>query len=241
MTDQSIAVLYKGGRLPSWELLSPDQQAAYSQEHVDLMLSVASEHRMTRLEGYKLLQPVADWQRFWVIEFPTANGAEEWVEKEMAPHYGLYGYYEYYLSRPWGRDRFDNWATMPLQPRKLSTADPREPHALGVDMESVVALTLERWRPGAEAAAPKERGDQEHEDLLRAIARKHGLMRLEAFRLMAPQWEWHEAWLAEFPTIDGAQAWTDAQSRPARSTYRSSTSYLTRRWSPEYFATWVPR
>ena len=32
----SIVVLYRGGRLPSWHQLSPDEQVAFQDEHVDL-------------------------------------------------------------------------------------------------------------------------------------------------------------------------------------------------------------
>ena len=108
-------------------------------------------------------------------------------------------------------------------------------------MGSVVALTLDRWRAGAEAVSADERGDAAHGQLMRSVAREHGLMRLEAFRLIAPRSDWHRAWLAEFPTLEDAQAWQDADTQPPHSTYSAKTCYLTRKWSPEYFAAWVPR
>ena len=237
----SIAVLFKGGRLPSWDHLTTTEQDAASQEHVDLMLSVAREHRMLRLEGFKLLQPQGQWQRFWVIEFPTLEGAEAWIDAEMAPPYGLYGYYDYHLARPWRRDYLNAWVTNPPPPVEPVTDDPHGPHALGVDMGSVVAVTFERRRPGAEAVPPEERGDAEHTKLMRSVAREHGLMRLEAFRLIAPQHDWHRAWLTEFPTVDGAQAWIDADTQPPHSTYSARTYHFTRKWSPEYFAAWVAK
>ena len=230
--------MYQGGRLPSWDLLTNDQQTAFSQEHIDLMLSVAREHGMLRLEGFKLLQPQGPWQRFWVIEFPTMDGAEAWIDAEMAPPYGLYGYYQYHLSRPWQRDSLNTWVNNPMPPVEAVT-DPKQQHALGVDMSSVVALTFDRWRAGAEAVSAAERGDTEHVELMQSVAREHGLMRLEAFRLIAPQHDWHRAWLAEFPTLEGAQAWHDADTQPPHSTYVAKTCYLTRKWSPEYFAAWV--
>ena len=92
----SVVVLYKGGRLPSWRQLSIIEQNAASQEHVDLMLKVARDHGLQRLEGFKLVGPRRDYQWFWLIEFQTIEGAEAWIEAEMAPPYGLYGYYEYF-------------------------------------------------------------------------------------------------------------------------------------------------
>ena len=96
--DEAITILFKGGRLPTWQRLSQEQQIDYSGQHVELMLSVAAEHGLRKLEGFKLIAAKEPWQRFWVIEFPTLAGAEEWIKAEMAPPYGTYGYYEYHLS-----------------------------------------------------------------------------------------------------------------------------------------------
>ena len=110
VSKDSVIILYKGGRLPTWHGLTPEARDAYQQEHVDLMLSVAREHGLMRLEGFKLMAPQQSWERFWVIEFPTLTGAEAWIDAEMAPPYGRYGYYEYYTARHWGRDHFSQWA-----------------------------------------------------------------------------------------------------------------------------------
>ena len=32
-SDDGVVVLYKGGRLPSWDALSPHDQSAYQDEH----------------------------------------------------------------------------------------------------------------------------------------------------------------------------------------------------------------
>ena len=85
----AVFVLFKGGRLPSWYLLSDEERRAAEQNHIDLMLSVAKEHGMRRLEGFRLIGRQHDWERFWVIEFPTLDGAEAWIEAEIAPPYGL--------------------------------------------------------------------------------------------------------------------------------------------------------
>src|SRR5439155_10327808 len=95
----TIFVLFKGGRLPSWHLLSEAERTAAEQNHIDLMLSVEERHDMRRLEGFRLMGRQHDWERFWVIEFPTLDGAEAWIEAEIKPPYGLYGYYDYQLAR----------------------------------------------------------------------------------------------------------------------------------------------
>ena len=100
----SIVILFKGGRLPSWHRLTDKQRDEFSQTHVDLMLTVADRYGMKRMEVFRLIGPQDVWQRFWLIEFPTMEGAEQWIQAEMAPPYGLYGFYEYHLSRNFRRD-----------------------------------------------------------------------------------------------------------------------------------------
>ena len=159
-TDSSIVVLFKGGRLPTWHRLTPAQRREYEQQHVELMLSVAREHQMKRMEGFRLIAPQDRWERFWVIEFPNLDGAEAWIEAEMAPPYGLYGFYEYYLSRPFLSDELSTWLT---HPRPAPTAKPgTNPHqvpSLEVDLSSIVVLLFERSLPGSEAVDPGIRGD----------------------------------------------------------------------------------
>ena len=227
-------VLYKGGRLPSWDGLTEDEQDAYSREHVDLMLSVAREHGLASLEGFKLLAPVQDWLRFWAIEFPAFEGAEAWIAAEMEPPYGRYGYYEYYLARRVRREGPDSPAAAPR-----SVAPPRIP-VLEADVSSFVVVAFDRWLPGADVVAPGERGDAEHADLMDSVAREHGMTRLDAYRLIAPQDSWHRVRIAEFPGLDGAEAWIEADARPPSSRYRSRTYHLAHKWAPEYFAGWVP-
>ena len=76
LSKDSVVVLYIGGRLPSWHALSAEEQKADSDEHVELMLSVAKKHGMMQLEGYKLMAPIGTYQRFWPIEFPDLAGDE---------------------------------------------------------------------------------------------------------------------------------------------------------------------
>ena len=86
--SDSVVVLFKGGRLPAWHDLSPETRDAYEQEHIDLMLSVAREHGLRRIEGFRLITAQGPWVRYWVIEFPTMAGAEAWIEAEIRPPYG---------------------------------------------------------------------------------------------------------------------------------------------------------
>ncbi len=239
VSRDSVIILYKGGRLPTWHGLTPEAQDAYQQEHVDLMLSVAREHGLMRLEGFKLMTPQQSWERFWVIEFPTLTGAEAWIDAEMAPPYGRYGYYEYYTARHWGRDHFSQWVARSPEPVVPDGTDPHRVPTLDVDRDSVVAVLFGRWRPEASEATPEERGDTEHIELMQSVAREHELMRLEAFKLMGAQDAWHRAWLIEFPTLTGAEAWIDAEGLPPHGRYSAKTFYLARRWAPHYFAGWV--
>jgi hypothetical protein len=74
--SDSVFVLFKAGRLASWHKLTQAERDATEQDHIDLVLSVAAEHGMRRLEGFRLIGRQHEWERFWVIEFPTLAGAE---------------------------------------------------------------------------------------------------------------------------------------------------------------------
>lgn len=240
-SKESVVVLYKGGRLPSWEGLDLARRKDYEQQHVDLMLSIAQKYRMQRLEGFKLIGPQQDWRRFWVIEFPTLEGAEAWIEAEMAPPYGNYGYYEYYLSRRWAPEHFHTWETQPKPPVVPFAGDPHVIQPLDVDRSSVVVLLFGRWRPEGNVAAPAERGDEEHITLMKSIAQQYGLMRLEAYKLITPQPDWHRAWVIEFPTLAGAEAWIDAEVKAPHGRFAIKTCFLAYPWAPAYFASWISR
>ena len=244
MPDQdanSIVILFKGGRLPSWHQLSEKQKSEFTQTHVDLMLSVAHKHGMRRLEGFRLIGPQDNWQRFWLIEFPSIEGAEAWIQAEMAPPYGLYGYYEYYFSRRLKPEVFSAWVTNAAPPIVPLETDPHAVPELYIDTGSVVVLMFARYRPGAEALSPEERGDQIHIDLMHRIAREHGLMRLEAFQLLSPQHDWHRAWIIELPTLEAAEAWIDGEEALPHGMYAQRHIHLARNWAPEYFASWIQR
>ena len=236
----SIVILYKGGRLPSWGKLSEKERRIYSQEHVDLMLRVGKEFGLMHLEGFKLIGPQENWERFWLIEFPTLEGAEAWIDAEMAPSYGLYGYYEYYLSR---RCAIDSISTLPEQHSTPEAVLPR-PNPYNVpelmeDRSSFVVLLFERWRPGAEAVALRERGDDAHLELMYSLAREQSLMRLDAFQLIDRQNTWHRVMVTEFPTFAAAQIFINAELEPPQSLYAAKTFFLAHNWAPEYFSSWI--
>ena len=238
-SSENVVVLFKGGRLPSWHALSADDQRAYEDEHVDLMLRIAERHSLLRLEGFRLMAPTGDWQRFWAIDFPTVEGAEAWIAAEMAPPYGRYGYYEYFIARSWHPKFCADWVVNPTpQPEFRDENDPRDIPPLGVDPNSIVVVLFERGPPGH--VAGEKDVPLAYIERMRSVAHEHGLIRLEAFKLIAPQNDWHQAWLAEFPSLSGAEAWVEAEVDPAHGSPMERSFQLTRKWSPDYFAQWIP-
>lgn len=239
-SGDSVVVLFKGGRLPAWHALSQREQDDFSQEHVDLMLSVSRRYGLMHLEGFRLLGPQDNWQRFWVIEFPSLAGAEAWIQAEMAPPYGRYGYYEYHLARRASRDDFkDRTYRSTARKSPASGDDPHRIPSLRIDPTSLVVLTFRRWLPGAAELSAEERGQVEQDRQFKAVAQRHGLMRLEVFRLMAPQADWHEVGLVELPSFAGAEAWMEAETSLPYSSFVVLNMHLARKWAPAYFARWV--
>jgi hypothetical protein len=239
-TDESFVVLFRGGRLPAWHDLAPETQRAYEQEHVDLMLSVAREHRMIGIEGYRLITAQQPWVRYWVIEFPTLAGAEAWIQAEIAPPYGAFGFFEYDIARRHGLEILADWAPNPRSPIVVPPdADPHVIAPLDVDRGSVVVLLWGRWHPEATLATPEQRGDDQHNALMRSVAREHRMMTIEAFAALGPRADWHRSWVIEFPTLAGAEAWLEAEVLPPHGRYSQKCYLVARRWAPEYFASWT--
>ena len=151
LKKDSVVVFLKGGRIPSWYGLSPEQQDEYSVEHISLMKSVINKYKMITLEGYKLWSPVNDWKFFWTIKFPTFEGAESWIEAEMEPPYGRYGSFNYYLAR-----RIEhigvNSDSKETKPRFIK--DDLDHTNLEEDKTSVVVITFEMPLPGSDLLAP---------------------------------------------------------------------------------------
>ena len=236
----SVVILFKGGRLPSWGKLSEEERRASSREHVELMVGIGKDFGLMHLEGFKLIGPQGDWERFWLIEFPSLEGAEAWINAEMAPSYGLYGFYEYYLSR---RSAIDSILTLPDRhstPGVVSPPpDPCNIPELAEDRGSVVVLQFERWLPGAEAVALRERGDVARHELMCSLAREQSLLRLDAFQLIDCRHAWHRVRVAEFPDFTTAENFINASKDLPHSLHASTTFFLARRWAPEYFSSWV--
>ncbi|MBP88020.1 MAG: hypothetical protein CMJ64_15055 [Planctomycetaceae bacterium] len=80
----NIVVLFKGGRLPSW-------------------------HQLMRLEAFQLMTPKNDWHRAWVIELPTLEAAEAWVEGEESLPHGMHAKRIIYFARKWSPAYFASW------------------------------------------------------------------------------------------------------------------------------------
>ena len=239
VTTDSVVLLYKGGRLPSWHLLTDAERDDCQRQHVDLMLEVARDSGLIGLEGFRLLAPQQSWERFWTIEFPDMAGAEAWIKAEMAPPYGSFGYYEYYLSRRFERELYDSWVGQkPTAVTTDLTGDARTVPALDVDRSSAVMLMFARMAAGADRETAIARGDAEHVERMRELARETDLMRFEAFALIGPQADWHRAWIAEFPTVEGAEAWIQGEAKPPHGAYGTKVFQLARKWAPDYFALW---
>jgi uncharacterized protein (DUF1330 family) len=234
----SVVVLFKGGRLPAWQDVPPTDRDRYEQEHVDLMLAVGREHGLMGIEGFRLITAQGPWQRYWVIEFPALDGAEAWIDAEMRPPYGAYGFYEYELARRHAREELSSWPSRPRPEVVPLAADPHQRATLSVRTDSIVILLFGRWRPEAEMVPADVRGDDDHVELMRAVARTRGLMRIDAYRLLAPKSDYHRAWVIEFPTLADAEAWLEAEVLPPHGRYSDKRYLLARPWAPEYFATW---
>ena len=85
---------------------------------------------------------------------------------------------------------------------------------------------------------------KKYTDLVPAIIEKFGgkvLARGGRFQIMEGPDKFHRFIVIEFPTLEGAEAWMETEVRPPHGAYSSKQFLLARRWSPDYFASWVPR
>ena len=215
MTDP-IIVLYRGGRLPGWHHLQAAQRAAYQDEHVALTLEVGAAHG--------LLAPMDNWERWWTMRFADLGGAEAWMQSEIAPPYGRYGFYSYTLAPSW---RPQSLAWLPRQPAPTPAGgtDPHQVPVLSAARGSIVVIAFGGWSPGSDTISPASRGDAERQRRLQLVAREHGLLHGELFRPLGPGPDGEIVWLVEFPTLSGAEAWIGAGTLPpAGSCQRRTTS-----------------
>ena len=185
--------------------------------------------------------PARQLATFLVDRVPSLDGVQQWIKAEMAPPYGLHGYYEYQLSSHVRPDVFSEWTTDQAPEIVPRDDDPHRIPELGVDAQSVVLIMFARYRPGTEALTPQQRGDLQHVDTMREIARRYGLKRLAGFELLSPQQDWHRAWIVELPTFEAAEAWVTGEETLPHGMYAQRAFHLARKWSPQYFASWVKR
>ena len=234
----SVVVFLKGGRIPSWYDLSPEEQDSYSVEHINLMRSIIDKHKIIKLEGYKLFSPIDDWKFFWAIEFPTFEGAESWINAEMEPPYGRYGSLNYYLAR-----RIEHMgvhsAIKESEQHPVINENDLDHTNLEEDKNSVVVITFEMSVPGSDLVNLDEGQRQKYIKNIYSVSKQHELIRLEAYQLITPQSNWRTTVITEFPTINGAKAWIDLQEDPSYIRFKTRTNYLSHKWAPRYFAKWI--
>ncbi len=237
--DETVVILFRGGRLPEWHQLDKTQRTSYERQHVDLMLSVSERYGLIGLHGYRLMGPRGSWERFWTIEFPDLAGAEAWMSAEAEPPYGSYGFYDYALARRW-RPESLNWLPRKPEPPVTPGAEPHTIPVLSVDPASIVLLAFGGRHRGADQVYPKEH-DEERWRRMRKVSRDHGLIHGEVFRLMGTSDRGEFAWILEFPGLAGIEAWIDAETAPPLAGDQRHDLHVARRWAPEYFTTWARR
>ena len=228
ISKDSVILLCKGGYLPARRLLTDEQKDANTVHHVDLMLRTVRDHGMRRLEGFRFLAPQQPWERFWIAEFPDFEGAEAYVEAEMAPPSGPLAYHEYYMARRWRMDYFDSWVTNPRQPITTppNAPDPHNVLTLLADLNSVVVLAFVRWLPEAELVV-SEKGRAAYESRMRTVASEHGL-----------RWPWKRTvswlhrpagatcgWLSSPTRAVRKPGWTPSRLHPALVTASRSCTW----------------
>ena len=87
----------------------PQAAASTDEQHARALEGSATEHGLTRLEGFRLLTPQPEWSWMYVAEFPAFAGAEAWIEAEMGPDRQGGVASSVYLARRWAPDYFDLW------------------------------------------------------------------------------------------------------------------------------------
>lgn len=236
--DDSVIILFRGGRLPEWHQLDETRRTDYERLHVDLMLSVSERHGLIGIHGYRLLGLRGNWERFWTIEFPDLAGAEAWMSAEAEPPYGSYGFYDYALARRW-RPETLAWMPQKPEPPVVPGADPKAIPPLSADPSSIVLLVFGGRHRGAGLDAHGAH-DEERWRRMRKVSLDHGLIHGEVFQLMGTGAHGEFAWILEFPGLTGVETWIDAETAPPLAACQRHDFHLARRWAPEYFATWPP-
>ncbi len=237
LPEETVVILFRGGRLPEWHQLNEARRTDYERRHVDLMLSVADRHGLIGIRGYRLLGPRGSWERFWTIEIPDLAGAEAWMSAEAEPPYGSYGYYDYTLAHRWGPECL-NWLPRKAEPPVPSGTDPHNIPALSADPSSIVLLAFGGRHRGAGQDDAGEH-DEERWRRMRKVSRDHGLIHGEVYRLLGASDRGDYAWILEFPGLAGIEAWIDAETAPPLAAVQRHDFLVARRWAPEYFTAWA--
>lgn len=192
---------------------------------------------MCRLEGFRLIAPQGGWERFWIIQFPSLKGAEAWIEAEIAPPYGQYGFYDYHLSRQYLPAADSDWPSDTTTARRLIEGDPHQVPVLSVDRDSVVVFLYESGRPDA-GSLLEDQTPPKVVSATSSFAETYGVKRLERFDLIAPKADWDRVWLIELPTLEAAEAWIEYKASLDRNGITESRFQITRKWGEDYFASW---
>lgn len=233
----SVVVLCKRGVYPSHFDFSEKERDEHTWEHVNLMLEVSHKHHLQRLEGFRLTPTREPWQRFWIIEFPDFKGAEAWIEAEVEPPSGPYNFSEYHLGRRWGEEFFSSLVTQQQAPiTTMKTDDLRIlPHLQKYD-GSVVVFGFAKRPTGHNWRGTDFNG---YFEAVQGVAKEHGLIGLEVFKVIDLQDSLHSIWVAEFPTLQAAEAWAKVEETSFQAGFGYKVNHLARRWAPEYFSAWV--
>jgi hypothetical protein len=114
-TDRSSVILVLFGRWrPGAEALDPAVRG--DAQHEALMRQVAREQKMSRMEVFQLIDRQSPWHRALVMEFPSFEAAEIFIEAEVQPPHGLYSEKRFYLARKWAPEYFASWISSAATP-----------------------------------------------------------------------------------------------------------------------------
>ncbi|MEE2658195.1 MAG: hypothetical protein VX733_06795 [Candidatus Latescibacterota bacterium] len=81
---------------------------------------------------------------------------------------------------------------------------------------------------------------RKHVLLMLSVAKRHGLLRLDGFRLLAPCGSCERFWVMEFPALEAAEAWMAAEVAPPYGSYGHYEYLLARRLCPPALS-WMPQ
>ena len=76
---------------------------------VEATFSRARAHKAINLERFDLIAPQPNWDRVWLVEFPTLGLAEAWIETEAAASENDMTERYFQLTRKWAPNYFVTW------------------------------------------------------------------------------------------------------------------------------------